>query len=127
MLFELDADTKRILHDASTLFGVKTDIIQDIWEYTAFAWALNLMECKGNYKMRTFTVPFLGRVGVKYDGEEVDDKGNLVPKVDTFLNMSDGCKKLVADAFEGDQQSLINYIRKNFLERAIEDVQEDVR
>ena len=39
----IDRDTKELLEDVSSLFGVKSDIIKDVWEYTMIVWLLTVM------------------------------------------------------------------------------------
>ena len=122
-MFDLDSDSKKTLNDVASLFGVKAEIIRDIWEYTVFAMTLNLLD--GKTKTRTITVPFVGRVVLRYDGTELVD-GNLDESVKAFVVLHDSFKELVADVFGGDRTVLADFIKRKHLDRVIDDAESSV-
>jgi len=50
----MDRDTKELLEDVCSLFGVKADIIKDVWEYTMIVWLLKLADSNANLKRIKF-------------------------------------------------------------------------
>jgi hypothetical protein len=120
VLFNVDPDTKKVLNDVATLFGVKTDIVRDVWEYTVFSMVLNLLDSE--HKTRHVTLPFIGRLALRYEGQEMKD-GLLDDDVKGFVLLSQSFKELVSDVFTGDKTVLADYIKKKHLDRVIDDVE----
>ena len=123
VLFDLDADSKKTLNDVASLFGVKMETVRDLWEYTVFAMTLNLLD--GKTKTRHVTLPFIGRLALKYEGAEFVD-GVLDDNVMAFVVLNDSFKELVSNVFEGDRTVLADYIKKKHLDRVIDDAEDSL-
>jgi hypothetical protein len=121
---ELDKDTKDMLTDISTLFGVKTEIVKEVWEYTLFVWFLKMSENPD--KMSTITVPYLGHVGVKFNSESLNNEtGKIETKVDTFLSPSDAFKQMYGNIYNQAPSELAEYIQNHMIKTVIENQSQD--
>jgi hypothetical protein len=113
-MFELDTDTKKLLTDIAALFGVKVEIIKDIWEYTIFTYLLTMLENPS--KTNNIQIPFLGRVFLRVDSKEEEN-------VTSFLALSEDFKQVYIDIKEGKHTKLSDYIRKKYLDKVLEDTE----
>jgi hypothetical protein len=117
----MDTDTKKILSDIATLYGVKVDIIRDVWEYTVFAWALNMLDTTN--KTRQLNVPFLGKIALRYEGTEVNEEGSIGDSVKAFVLLNPDFKELIADLYTGNKSVLAEYIKTKHLDKVMDEAE----
>jgi len=112
--FSFDKDTKDMLTAISNIYGVKEDVIKEVWEYTLFYWFLQINS--QNKKVKTIQVPFLGNIGVKYKNDSINEEG-IFADADIFVSLSDSFKKMLSDIYNGNKSSLIEFFDKNVIDK----------
>jgi hypothetical protein len=115
-MFELNADTKKLLSDIASLFGVKVEIVKDIWEYTIFTYLLTMLENPS--KTNTIQIPFLGRAFLRVESTNEDDNS-----VTSFLSLNDEFKQVYKDIKEGKHTELADYIRRKYIDKVLDDTE----
>lgn len=109
----LDKETKDLLYDVSSLFGVKTDIVKDVWEFTLIALLLRAADSKSTIKR--INIPYIGSIGLKYLGERIGDSDKVEADYEVFVSISDFFK------------NCLNSIKNNENDEIIELAQEKIR
>lgn|SRR5574344_267526 len=121
-LFEQDEDTKKMLQEISATFGVKSEIVKECWEYTIFVMLLNIASNeKGIINLK---VPYIGTIGLRNNGTMVDEKGEAVPDIESFISISDNFKKLFQKVQHGSYADLSNYLQHKYIEPIVDNIEE---
>jgi hypothetical protein len=115
MYFKLNTELKQLIDEISALSGIQKEVIREVWEFTFIRWAEQLTLGE---KLTVLEVPFLGKVGVKYEGDEILDNGLLDTKVGSFLDLSPTFRKLVGD-IRDEKASVVNDLLKKKIENAL--------
>lgn len=92
---KLDDECKNILQEISALSGYSQIIIKEVMEYFLIDWALKIVDKPDDYA--ELSVPFIGKVKVKYLGDKKEDNDTISTEVDAVLELSSSFKKLVGD------------------------------
>lgn len=121
--FQQDQQTKDILNKISALFGVSSSLVKEVWEYTVFVWLTQVLD--DPEKIHSFTVPFLGQVGVRFKDEFVDEDASLHTNCDAFFAMSQSFKDLIGDMYNNKVQDLLRYLEDNKIQKTVELIQSD--
>lgn len=119
-IFKEDDATKEMIQKISSLFGVKADIVRQVWQFTIFTLLLDNVENDGT-RLSRFVLPYLGTIGVKNNGTFATAKG-VEPDLDVFVNLSDQFKQLFAKTQNGNYGDLSNYVQKKFLEPVLDNI-----
>jgi hypothetical protein len=117
-LFQQDPATKDIVNKIGALFGVSPSLVKEVWEFTVYTWFLQLLS--DPEKMQSFTVPFLGTVGVKFQNEYVDGDSELKTECVAFLSLSPAFKELIGDLYNNKVADLDKYLEDHKIQRTIE-------
>lgn len=113
-LFENDKKQKDFLNKVSAVSGIKRASIQKVWEYTIYTMLLDISEDK-DAVYNELQIPFLGKVLLK---ESKDYPGDY----DMFLLIFDSIKESIKKIKKNDMRDLIEFFDKNFIEKALENV-----
>lgn len=105
----IDRDTKELLEDVSSLFGVKSDIIKDVWEYTMIVWLLKLSDSNANLKR--IKIPYIGSVGLRFLGEKMGDE-KIDADYDAFLALNDNFKDVLKTIKNNGSEELTQLIQQ---------------
>ncbi len=105
----LDKDTKELLKDISSLFGVKEDIIKDVWEYTLITWLLKLSDSNANLKR--IKIPYIGSVGLRFLGEKIGDE-KIDADYDAFLALNENFKDVLKTIKNNGSEELTQLIQQ---------------
>lgn len=90
----LNKNSKEMLDDISALLGVKSDIVKAVWEFTLISWLLKYSE--SDSKVKQITVPYLGTIGIRYNGESIsNDNDNISGEFDVYVALSENFKSLL--------------------------------
>jgi len=117
--FTPDADTKQLIKEMSSLFGIKSDIITDFLNYLTFVWLLQLAQNPD--KVQTLTLPYIGKLGVKFNKDFINQEtGKMETEVDVFVALNDSFKRMISDIKDRDISELTTFLRTNYIERLIE-------
>lgn len=119
-IFKEDEDTKKMILEISSLFGVKADIVRQVWQYTIFSIMLRVAEADET-KITRVKLPYIGNMGIKNLGMITTPKG-VEPDLDVFISLSDTFKNLFMKTQGGDYGELSNYVQKKFIEPLIENI-----
>lgn len=105
----LNKDTKDLLEEISSLFGVKTDIIKDVWEYTLIVWLLKYADSDTSLK-RIF-IPYLGTVGLRFKGEKLSNNDKIEADFDSFIALDSNFKDLLKSVQNNKSDELLTLIQ----------------
>lgn len=119
-IFKEDDDTKKMILEISSLFGVKADIVRQVWQYTVFSIMLRVAEADET-KLTRIKIPYIGNMGIKNLGMITTPKG-VEPDLDVFVSLSDTFKNLFLKTQGGDYSELSNYVQKKFIEPVMENI-----
>jgi hypothetical protein len=119
-IFKEDEDTKSMILEISSLFGVMADIVRQVWQYTVFSIMLRVAEADET-KLTRVKIPYIGNMGIKNLGMITTPKG-VEPDLDVFISLSDTFKNLFLKSQGGDYGELSNYVQKKFIEPVIENL-----
>lgn len=92
---KLDDECKNILQEISALSGYSQIIIKEVMEYFLIDWALKIVDKPDDYA--ELSIPFIGKVKVKYLGDKKEDNDTISTEVDAILELSPSFKKLIGD------------------------------
>lgn len=92
---KLDDECKNILQEISALSGYSQIIIKEVVEYFLIDWALKIVDKPDDYA--ELSIPFIGKVKVKYLGDKKEDNDTISTEVDAVLELSPSFKKLIGD------------------------------
>lgn len=92
---KLDDECKNILQEISALSGYSQIIIKEVMEYFLIDWALKIVDKPDDYA--ELSIPFIGKVKVKYLGDKKEDNDTISTEVDAVLELSSSFKKLIGD------------------------------
>lgn len=122
-LFQQDQQTKDTINKIGALFGVSPSLVKEVWEFTVYTWLTQLLA--EPEKLQSFTVPYLGTVGVKFKNEFVDSDSELKTDCDAFVSLSPAFKALVGEIYNNKVASLNMYLEDHKIQRTIETIQTD--
>ncbi len=106
----LDKNSKETINAVSALFGVKSSIVKEVWEYTYIAWLMQLQQNPN--KVKTITVPFLGDIGIRLNSESISSDSNEISvDVDSFLALSDTFKKSLKEINASGDTGIAEFIQ----------------
>lgn len=92
---KLDDECKNILQEISALSGYSQIIIKEVMEYFLIDWALKIVDKPDDYA--ELSIPFIGKIKVKYLGDKKEDNDTISTEVDATLELSSSFKKLIGD------------------------------
>ena len=92
---KLDDECKNIVQEISALSGYSQIIIKEVVEYFLIDWALKIVDKPDDYA--ELSIPFIGKVKVKYLGDKKEDNDTISTEVDAVLELSPSFKKLIGD------------------------------
>lgn len=106
----LDKDSKDLLEEVSSLFGVKSDIIKDVWDYTLIAWLLKMADSDANFKR--FRIPYVGSIGLRFLGEKAsNDSDKIEADYEAFVSLNDNFKNLLKAIKNNGSEELVQFIQ----------------
>lgn len=92
---KLDDECKNISQEISALSGYSQGVIKEVMEYFLIDWALKIVDHPDDYA--DLSIPFLGKISVKYTGDKKLPTNEITTDVDCKVTLSDNFKKLVGD------------------------------
>lgn len=113
---KLTEDDRFLIEELSALSGIQKDVIREVFEFLFIRWAETVAASPN--KMSQLRVPYLGTVGVRYQGDEIAENGSLNTNVEAFISLSPMFRKMIGDTVdEGD--SVVKALLKSKIESAI--------
>lgn len=109
MHLKLDDSQKRFIDEASALSGIQKDVIKEVFEFMMIRWVEQIT--RNPHKLHILEIPFAGKIGIKYDGDEVLENGSVTTKVTTFFEPSAQFKKIIGDVIDEKEGVLINLLK----------------
>ena len=109
-------DTKTFVTEISALSGIPQNIIKEVMEFMVMDWAIKIGDAQDGFA--ELTVPYLGKVLVKYAGDSITPDGELATNVRVFVNLSDSFKKLVGDIHD-EAQTVLTDLMQRKLEQVV--------
>ena len=105
----LDKEIKDLLDDVSSLFGVKSDIVKDIWEFTLIALLLRVADNKSIIKR--VNIPYIGSIGLKYLGERIGDSDKVEADYEVFVSINDFFKNCLKSIKNNENDEIVEMIQ----------------
>jgi hypothetical protein len=118
--FEMDSDTKQMLQEISATFGVKNEIIKEVWEYTIFTILLKISE--DPEKRQSINIPYLGHMLLEDNGIVQDENGNAYHDIEPLVALSENFKNLYMKVCRGRFDDLSEYLEENYIKPVLEEV-----
>ena len=94
-VLKLNEDTKNLIMEVSALSGIPQNVVKEVWEYYLVYASLKVTDNPDGYAC--ITVPYVGKIFVKYDGDIITPSGDLSTNVDSIVEIDPAFKKLVGD------------------------------
>lgn len=116
MFLKLSDEQKKFIDEVSALSGIQKEVLRECWEFTLVRWAEQIASSPA--KLVTLEVPFLGKVGIRYQGDIVENSGAVSTEVESFIDLSSQFKKLVGD-IEDEGDSVVTDLLKKKIEAAL--------
>ena len=116
---EYTKDTKELLQEISALFGLRPDVVKQVWEATLIALFLKMTENpEAEHELQ---VPFIGKLFVKYKNSYSKDN-NCFTTVDSKMFLDEEFKNIVGDVYFQGNAPLIDYIQNTLIKNTIENI-----
>lgn len=108
-LLKLTEEDKQLVTDISFLSGYPQKMVTEIYRYLLINWARKIAEKDG--KLASLRVPYLGYVGVRYEGDSLNVDGTLATDVTAFVAPSSEFKTLVGEIHDGGENYVTSLLR----------------
>lgn len=113
--------TKELLQEVSALFGVRSDIVKQIWDYTIITLFLKMTENpEGEHILQ---LPMIGELIVKYKNS-VYVKNGTITEVESNLRLDEEFKNLIGDVYFQGNSPIIEFVQDNLIKNTIENALE---
>lgn len=109
-LLKLNDDTKNLIMEVSALSGIPQNVVKEVWEYYLIYASLKVTDCPDGYAC--ITIPYIGKVFIKYEGDVITPSGDLSTNVDSFIEIDSAFKKLVGDINDESITPLVDLMTK---------------
>lgn len=119
-LFEYDKDTKDIVLDISALFGVKSEVVKQVWEMTVLAMLLKTSDFEDSKTVR-LKIPFIGNMLLRDKGSVIEN-GKCTPDIECFVSLDENFKQLFDRARYNDFDNLSEYVQDKYLSDIIDKI-----
>lgn len=116
-LFNMDAETKKMLQSISSTYLVPSEVVNKVWEYTIFTMALKL--ASGNGNIDKITIPFIGNLYLSENGKTVDKNGVALPNIESTIVLSDTFKEIFRNVKQSDFDCLSEYFDEQYIQKII--------
>lgn len=113
---KLNEDTKIFITEISALSGIPQNVVKEVLEYMIIRWSIKIVDNPDEFV--ELTVPYIGNVGVKYEKDMVNQDGDLVTEVSSYINLSSAFKKLVGDLHDEARTELVEMLQRK-IEQAV--------
>ena len=110
MHLKLDEDQKRFVDETSALSGIQKEVIREVFEFMLIRWAEQIAQTPK--KMNILEIPFAGKIGIKYEGDDVESSGAVSTRVTSFFDPSPQFKKLIGDIEDEKDGVVIDLLKK---------------
>lgn len=94
-MISLNEEMSRLLEEVSSVSGIQRNVIKEVWDFLLIHWAEKIAKNEG--ALTELTIPYIGKVAVKYVKDSLNEDGTISTEVQQFINLSDEFKKLVGD------------------------------
>lgn len=112
--------SKELLQEVSALFGVRADVVKQIWDYTIVTLFLKMAE--NPEKEHVLQIPMIGELVIKYKNSYYIKDGTVpITEVESKLRLDDEFKNLIGDIYFQGNSPIIQFIQDN-LTNTIENV-----
>lgn len=109
-------ETKAMILETATLFGISQNIVKEVFEYLLMDFAIKI--CENPDSPAKLTIPYVGSLYVQYEGDEALESGELDTKVNVSVDLAQSFKKLIGDLHDQGYTALVPVMLKK-LEQAI--------
>jgi hypothetical protein len=121
-IFILDDQTKELIKQTSALFGVKSEIIKELFEYLAFTWMLQI--AKNPDGLSQLVIPYLGKIGLKFGKETLNNEGELEAEINAFIIINDTFKEMIKLLKDRDLTAINAYFKNNYIDKLASTIME---
>jgi hypothetical protein len=108
MHLQLNDEQKQLLEEISNLAGIQRAVIREVWEFTLISWVEKITKktAENPNGLTSLDIPFLGKVGVRYNGDEQTASGTVTTNVAAFVTLDPLFTKLIGDIID-EKDSII--------------------
>lgn len=107
---KLNEDTKAFIMEISALSGIPQNVVKEVLEYMIIDWSIKISDHPEEFV--DLTVPYIGNIGVKYEGDSVTPEGDLETLVSSYVNLSSPFKKLIGDLHDEARTELVDMLQR---------------
>lgn len=118
--FEIDNETKQMIQEISATFGVKSEIIREVWEFTIFTILLKVAENPD--KAQAVNIPFFGHIRLKDNGIIKESDGTEYHDIQPIVALSDSFKKLYINTLKNQYGELSDYLEEKYIKPVINEI-----
>lgn len=118
---DIDADTKQMLQEISATFGVKNEIVKEVWEFTLFTILLKVAE--NPEKRQNISIPYLGHMLLRDNGIKQNDDGVAYHDIEPLICLSENFKNLYIKACKGQFGELSEYLEEVYIKPVIDEIE----
>lgn len=113
-------DTKELLQDVSSQFGLRVDVIKQVWEATLVTLFLKMAENpEAEHELQ---IPFIGKLKVKYKNSCSTGNSGYFTIVDSEIFLDEEFKNIVGDVYYQGNTPLIDYIQNTLIKNTLENI-----
>lgn len=121
-LLKLTEEDKQLVTDISFLSGYPQKMVTEIYRYLLFAWARKIAENEG--KLVSLRIPYMGYVGVRYEGDSLNVDGTLATDIMSMVAPSPEFKTLVGEIHD-DAENVVTSLLKTMIEESLVTISND--
>ena len=110
-----------IVLDISALFGVKSEVVKQVWEMTVLALLLKTSDFEDSKNVR-LKIPFIGNMLLRDNGSVIEN-GKCTPDIECFMCLDENFKQLFDRARYNDFDNLSDYVQDKYLSDIIDKIE----
>ena len=110
MYLKITEKERIAIEELSALSGIQKDVIREVLEFLFIRWAEQI--ATNPEGMNNLHIPFLGTIGVRYTGDQIEESGALSTNVEAFVALDPVFKKLVGDTVDEGETVVKDLLKK---------------
>lgn len=110
MYLKLDEDQKRFIDETSAISGIQKEVIREVFEFMLIRWAEQI--ASNPEKLNILEIPFAGKLGIRYDGDDITETGAVAAKVTAFFDPSAQFKRIIGDIIDEKDGVVIDLLKR---------------
>lgn len=109
-ILKLDDNTKQLIVEISALSGINQKVVKECFEFLFISWVEKIADKPD--QLVDLTIPYIGKIAVKYDKDYLGEKGELKTDIVSLLAIRDSFKDLIGNIHDEGQNELFDLLKK---------------